>query len=435
VSNRYKGSRAAYERARVRLPGGVNSPVRALKSVGGSPAFMVRGTGPTLIDVDGNEYVDYVGAYGPLVLGHAHPDVVSAIGEALASGTALGAPTERETRLAESIAALVPSMERLRLVNSGTEATMSAIRVARGATGRARIIKFNGCYHGHADSLLVKAGSGAMTFGQPDSAGVPAGTAADTLVAEFNDLGGLGDLLNRHGTEVAAVIVEPVPGNMGVIPPASGFLTGVRDLCDRHGALLIFDEVMSGFRVALGGAQALYGVTPDLTCLGKVIGGGLPVGAYGGRSDLMATVAPEGPVYQAGTLSGNPLSVAAGIATLDAISSDGVFDALVGTTRRLVAGIQDVADQAGVCVTIQHVGSMFTVFVRSDGDRSPLTDLEDVKRCDFEAFSTYYHAMRDSGVNLPPSQYEACFVSTAHDDAAVQNTLDAARVAFERLSD
>ena len=430
MSERYRDSVQAFEDASKRLPGGVNSPVRALRSVGGTPFFTEKGAGAYVTDVDGNRYIDYVGAYGPLVLGHSHPVVHQAVRDALDNGTAFGTPTQRETDLANRIVSLVPSMERLRLVNSGTEATMSAIRVARGATGRDKIIKFNGCYHGHADYLLVKAGSGALTFGQPDSAGVPAGAAADTLVADFNDLDSVDRLLEANRGEIAAIILEPVPGNMGVIPPDLEFLAGLRARCTSEGTVLIFDEVMSGFRVALGGAQELYGVQPDLTCLGKVIGGGLPVGAYGGRADLMGHVAPEGGVYQAGTLSGNPLSVAAGIATLDVLSVPGTFDTIRDQTQALCEGLKSAADNANVPVTIQRVGTMFTLFFRDSG---PIRSLNDVQGCDFDAFKKYFHAMRDGGVSLPPSQYEACFVSNAHEDAVVETTIRVAKTVFSTV--
>ena len=430
MTERYAHSEAAHARSKTILPGGVNSPVRALKGVGGTPFFAASGDGALITDVDGNDYVDFIGAYGPLVLGHGHAEVTAAVQRALSKGTAFGAPTELETVLAEKVRGIVPGMERLRLVNSGTEATMSAIRVARGATGRAKIIKFNGCYHGHADYLLVKAGSGALTFGSPDSAGVPAGSAADTLVADYNDLDSVRALLDANPREVAGVIVEPVPGNMGVIPPADGFLAGLRALCDEHGTLLIFDEVMSGFRVALGGAQALYDIRPDLSCFGKVIGGGLPVGAYGGRADLMGHVAPDGPVYQAGTLSGNPLSVAAGIATLDVLSRPGTFSALVEATTELCEGLRGAASAAGVDVCVQQVGSMFTLFFT---DQPLVSGLTDVGRCNFERFSAYFHAMRDRGVSLPPSQYEACFMSTAHDASIRSRTLQAAASSLDAL--
>ena len=430
MSERYIRSAAAHQSASVLLPGGVNSPVRALKSVGGTPFFAVSGQGAWVTCEDGHRYVDYIGAYGPLVLGHGDPAVVAAVEAALHNGTAFGAPTAAETRLAELVRELVPSMERMRMVNSGTEATMSAIRVARGATGRDKIIKFNGCYHGHADYLLVKAGSGALTLGTPDSAGVPAGAAKDTLVADFNDLSSVSALLDANRGEVACIIVEPVPGNMGVIPPADGFLAGLRELCDQHGALLVFDEVMCGFRVALGGAQALYGVTPDLTCLGKVIGGGLPVGAYGGRADLMGHVAPEGPVYQAGTLSGNPLSVAAGIATLTRLLESGLFESIAARAATLCAGIAERAAAHGVDVTVQRVGTMFTTFFTTD---SVLAGLPDVQKCDFDRFKQLFHSLRDQGVSLPPSQYETCFVSNAHDEAALEHTLAAFDKAFAAL--
>ena len=427
MSQRYSRSEEAFDEARALMPGGVNSPVRALKSVGGTPFFAAGGRGSRIVDVNGNIYVDYVGAYGPLVLGHCPERVEFAIRSALENGTAFGAPTEAETRLALLVRQLVPSMEKLRLVNSGTEATMSAIRVARGYTSREKIIKFNGCYHGHADYLLVKAGSGALTFGQPDSAGVPTGSAADTLVADFNNLESVKTLLEANPKQVAYIILEPVPGNMGVIPPLEGFLEGLRQLCDQHGTLLVFDEVMSGFRVHLGGAQALFNVKPDMTCLGKVIGGGLPVGAYGGRADIMGCVAPDGPVYQAGTLSGNPLATAAGIAALEQLSEEGVFDAIVNTTREICEGLTSAAAASNVTVAVQQVGTMFTLFL---GASQRITNIDDVGACNFEQFSAYFHGMRDRGINLPPSQYEACFVSAAHDQHDIDGTLDAARSLF-----
>ncbi|MFT5431276.1 MAG: glutamate-1-semialdehyde 2,1-aminomutase [Myxococcota bacterium] len=432
MTDRYAQSQSAHELARVRMPGGVNSPVRALGSVGGVPFFAASGKGAWITDVDGNRYVDYIGSFGPLVLGHAHPAVVAAVTEAVALGTSFGAPTEAETELADLVAELVPSMERMRLVSSGTEATMSAIRLARGVTGRDKIIKFNGCYHGHADYLLVKAGSGALTFGQPDSAGVPAGSAKDTLVADYNDPESVSKLLRANVGEVAAIIVEPVPGNMGVIPPQDGFLEALRTLCDQHGTLLIFDEVMSGFRVHLGGAQALYNVKPDLTCLGKVIGGGLPVGAYGGRADLLAHIAPEGAVYQAGTLSGNPLSVAGGLATLRQVSQPGEFERAVEATTRLCNGLRTAAQGADLPLCIQSVGTMFTAFFVRSGV-TEVRRLADVQACDFDRFKRFFHGMRDHGVSLPPSQYEACFVSSAHDDEAIDATLGAAEQVFATL--
>ena len=430
MTHRYAKSETSYTHSEVFLPGGVNSPVRAMKAVGGTPFFAERGEGPWIFDIDGNRYVDFIGSYGPLVLGHCHPRVVDAIGLAAARGTSYGAPTVGETDLARLVVEMVPGMERLRLVSSGTEATMSAIRVARGATGRDKIIKLNGCYHGHADYLLVKAGSGGLTFGQPDSAGVPAGAAKDTLVAEYNDLAGVRSLFEANPDAIAAVILEPVPGNMGVMEPSPGYLEGMQALCREHGALLIFDEVMSGFRVDLGGAQALYGVTPDLTCLGKVIGGGLPVGAYGGRAEIMRHVAPEGPVYQAGTLSGNPLSVAAGLATLSELRLPGVFEQAVRSAQAICTGLSDLAQQKGIPLCVQRVGTMFTAFF-TDADR--VSTLSDVQACDFERFTAFFHACRDRGVNLPPSQYEACFVSAAHDTEAVETALGVFNSALDAL--
>ena len=430
MTDRYAQSIASYADSEVFLPGGVNSPVRAMKAVGGTPFFVARGEGPWIIDVDGNRYVDLIGSYGPLVLGHCHPSVVDAIGKAATFGTSYGAPTLGETDLARLVVEMVPGMERLRLVSSGTEATMSAIRVARGATNRDKIVKLNGCYHGHADYLLVKAGSGGLTFGQPDSAGVPAGSAKDTLVAEYNDLDSVLTLFETYPDEIAAVIMEPVPGNMGVMEPKTGYLEGLRAMCHQYGALLIFDEVMSGFRVHPGGAQALYGVTPDLTCLGKVIGGGLPVGAYGGRADVMRNVAPEGAVYQAGTLSGNPLSVAAGLATLTALRQPGVFERAVSAATQICDGLSALAQQKGVPLCVQRVGTMFTAFFT---DAEQVTTLSDVQACDFDNFRVFFHACRDHGVNLPPSQYEACFVSAAHDEHAITTALEVFARALDAL--
>ena len=431
MSERYAKSVAAYSASEKYLPGGVNSPVRAMKAVGGTPFFAAKGEGPWIIDVDGNRYVDFIGSYGPLVLGHCHPVVVNAIGRAAARGTSYGAPTNGETDLARLVVDLVPGMERLRLVSSGTEATMSAIRVARGATGRDKIVKLNGCYHGHADYLLVKAGSGGLTFGQPDSAGVPAGSAKDTLIAEYNDLDGVRALFEAQPDEIAAVILEPVTGNMGVMEPKAGYLEGLKQLCHTHGALLIFDEVMSGFRVHMGGAQALYDVIPDLTCLGKVIGGGLPVGAYGGRADVMRNVAPEGAVYQAGTLSGNPLSVAAGLATLTELKKPGVFDRAVTSATQICEGLRALAREKNVPLCVQRVGTMFTAFFT---EASSVQSLADVQACDFERFTVFFHACRDRGVNLPPSQYEACFVSAAHDKDSIGHALNVFGQALDALN-
>jgi glutamate-1-semialdehyde 2,1-aminomutase len=403
------------ERAERLFPGGVNSPVRAYRAVGGKPPIMVRGQGPFVWDADGNRYVDYVGAFGPLMLGHAHPAVVEAIGLAVEAGGSFGATTPAEVRLAELICARMPSIERLRFVSSGTEAAMSALRVARAATGRDLVVKFDGGYHGHADSLLVEAGSGAATLSIPGSAGIPASVAAQTLVATYNDLSSVAALLEAHPAQVAAVIVEPVAANMGVVPPAPGFLAGLRELTERAGALLIFDEVITGFRVAPGGAQELFGVRPDLTVLGKIIGGGLPVGAYGGRAELVDLVAPSGPVYQAGTLSGHPVVMAAGEATLLQLTPE-VYAATEACADRLEEGLRDDG------VSVARVGSLLTLFFR---ETAP-TNFREAKECDAEAFGRFFNRMRNSGVLLPPSQFEAWFVSAAHDSSVIDATLDAA---------
>jgi glutamate-1-semialdehyde 2,1-aminomutase len=403
------------ERAERLFPGGVNSPVRAYRAVGGKPPIMVRGQGPFVWDADGNRYVDYVGAFGPLMLGHAHPAVVEAIGLAVEAGGSFGATTPAEVRLAELICARMPSIERLRFVSSGTEAAMSALRVARAATGRDLVVKFDGGYHGHADSLLVEAGSGAATLSIPGSAGIPASVAAQTLVATYNDLSSVAALLEGHPAQVAAVIVEPVAANMGVVPPAPGFLAGLRELTERAGALLIFDEVITGFRVAPGGAQELFGVRPDLTVLGKIIGGGLPVGAYGGRVELVDLVAPSGPVYQAGTLSGHPVVMAAGEATLLQLTPE-VYAATEACADRLEEGLRDDG------VSVARVGSLLTLFFR---ETAP-TNFREAKECDAEAFGRFFNRMRNSGVLLPPSQFEAWFVSAAHDSSVIDATLDAA---------
>jgi len=422
-------SQALFERGQGVIPGGVNSPVRAFRGVGGTPFFVARAAGARVEDVDGRSYVDFLGSWGPLILGHAPAAVVEAVSEAARRGTSYGAPTAGEVEMAERLRAAVPSMELLRLVSSGTEAAMSAIRVARGATGRDVIVKFDGCYHGHADSLLVKAGSGGATFGVPDSLGVPAALAGLTATLPFNDLAAAEALMGQRGGEVAAIIVEPVAGNMGVVPPAPGFLAGLRALATRHGALLIFDEVITGFRVAPGGAQALYGVRPDLTCLGKIIGGGLPVGAYGGRRDVMERVAPLGAVYQAGTLSGNPLAVAAGLATLRALEDPAVYVRLEALGARVEAAIREAAGAAGVPVTINRVGSMLTTFFTP----GPVTDYASAKRADTARYARYFHAMLERGVFLAPSQFEAAFVSLAHSDAdlaqAATATAESMRIA------
>ncbi|NOZ05531.1 MAG: glutamate-1-semialdehyde 2,1-aminomutase [Chloroflexi bacterium] len=419
-------SQQLFSEAKTLFPGGVNSPVRAFRAVGGQPLFIARGEGAYLYDEDGQRYVDYVLSWGPLILGHANPEVVAAIRDQAARGTSFGAPTALETALAREVMALMPSLEMIRFVNSGTEATMSALRLARAYTGRDEIIKFEGCYHGHADMLLVQAGSGVATLGLPDSPGVPAGATQDTLVAPYNDLAAVQSLFERYGEQIAAIILEPVAGNMGVVPPVEGFLDGLRTLCDRHGALLIFDEVMSGFRVALGGAQALYGVRPDLTCLGKVIGGGLPVGAYGGRREIMETVAPAGPMYQAGTLSGNPLAMCAGLATLRALRRAGVWDALERKSAALAAGIGAAAKDAGVPVYQTRVGTMFATFFTGE----PVTNWASAKRCDVERFGRFFREMLEQGVYVAPSQFEAGFMSVAHSDDDIARTVEAAGHAF-----
>jgi glutamate-1-semialdehyde 2,1-aminomutase len=424
-----KRSQKLFQRAQLVIPAGVNSPVRAFGSVGGTPPFIQRGRGAQIWDVDGRAYVDYVGSWGPLVVGHAHPDVVAAAQQAAERGLSFGAPTEPEVELAELLCRLVPSLEQVRLTSSGTEATMSAIRLARGHTGRHRIVKFEGCYHGHADALLVKAGSGALTFGQPSSAGVPPATAADTLVLEYNNEGALEQAFEREGPAIAAVIVEPVAGNMNLVAPRPGFLESLRRLCARHGAVLIFDEVMTGFRVALGGAQALYGVTPDLTTLGKVIGGGLPVGAFGGRRDIMRAIAPLGPVYQAGTLSGNPVAVAAGLATLKLVQAPGFYDRLAATTRALCEGLARAAREHGVPFSATSVGGMFGIFFRAN----PPATFAEVLQCDRETFNRFFHAMLGAGIYLAPSAYEAGFVSSAHGEAEIGRTISAARTVFAGL--
>ncbi len=419
-------SREALARAEAVIPGGVNSPVRAHRAVGGTPFFVDRAEGPFVWDLDKNRYVDLILAYGPLILGHRHPEVVEAVRRQVERGLSYGMPTPEEVLLAETLTRALPGLERVRLVNSGTEATMSAIRVARGFTGRDKVVKFAGCYHGHADHLLVRAGSGALTFGSPDSAGVPREFAAHTLTLPYNDPAALREAFRLMGREIAAVIVEPFVGNMGVVLPAPEFVEALRSIPRAHGALLILDEVMTGFRVAWGGAQTLLGLQPDLTCLGKVIGGGLPVGAYGGRADVMEKVAPLGPVYQAGTLSGNPLSVAAGLATLGVLERTRPYEALDARCARLQVGLEEAAREAGVTVQVQRVGSMFTVFFTAE----PVRDYEGARRCDTRAFAAFFHGMRRRGVILPPSQFEAAFWSTAHGDAEVEEVVLASREAF-----
>jgi glutamate-1-semialdehyde 2,1-aminomutase len=423
-------SESLFESAGRLMPGGVNSPVRAFRGVGGTPFFVAHASGARIEDVDGRSYIDFLGSWGPLILGHAHPSVVEALGEAARRGTSYGAPTEGEVEMAALIARAMPSMEMVRLVSSGTEAAMSAIRLARGATGRDLVVKFDGCYHGHVDSLLVKAGSGGATFGVPDSRGVPAALAALTVALPFNDLDAVARFMAARGGEVAVVIVEPVAGNMGVVPPARGYLQGLRDLCSRHGALLLFDEVITGFRVGPGGAQALYGVRPDLTCLGKIIGGGLPVGAYGGRRELMEQVAPLGGVYQAGTLSGNPLAVAAGLATLRALENPHVYGRLDALGARLESGLVEAAAHAGVPLTVNRVGSMLTAFFSG----APVVDLASAKRSDTARYARFFHGMLDRGVFLAASQFEAAFVSLAHTDQDLDAAARAARETLKTLA-
>jgi glutamate-1-semialdehyde 2,1-aminomutase len=422
-------SAALFARAKECIPGGVNSPVRAFRGVGGDPLFFKRGEGAYLLDVDGNRYVDYVGSWGPLILGHCHPDVVEAVTAAAKTGTSFGAPHAGEVDLAELVCSLVPSVEKVRLVSSGTEATSAAIRLARAATRRDAILKFEGCYHGAADAFLVKAGSGVETLGLPDSPGVPAAVAGLTLTAPYNDLGAVEALFASRGSEIACAIIEPVVGNMGVLPPKEGYLSGLSALCKRHGVLLLFDEVMTGFRLARGGAQERYGIRPELTTMGKVIGGGLPVGAYGGRRDLMAQIAPEGPVYQAGTLSGNPLAVAGGLATLHALQEPGSYEKLENTTRTLCEGLRAEAKTRGVPLTVNQVGSMWTAFFCE----GPVFDYPSAKKADTARFGKFFHALLERGVYLPPSQFEAAFVSLAHGEPEVSRTRDAVKQAFAAL--
>ena len=422
----YDRSRELFERSQRVIPGGVNSPVRAFRAVGGTPIFFREARGSRLIDEDGREYVDYVGSWGPMILGHCDPQVVAAVRDAAGRGLSFGAPTALELEMAELLTRAMPSLEQVRLVSSGTEAVMSALRLARGFTGRSLIVKFEGCYHGHSDFLLVKAGSGALTFGNPTSAGVPPEMTSKTLVLDYNDVGQVSDAFAKFGDDIAAVVLEPIAGNMNFVRPDAAFIHALRELCSRHGALLIFDEVMTGFRVAAGGAQALYGVAPDLTTLGKVIGGGLPVGAFGGRRDVMAKLAPVGPVYQAGTLSGNPVAVAAGLATLRKVLAPGFFDSLRRTTDGLLTGLKQAADAAGVAFSTEGEGGMFGIFFRDAAPRS----FAEVMQSDRERFNRFFHAMLARGVYLAPSAFEAGFVSAAHTAADLETTLAAAREAF-----
>jgi len=419
-----------FSQAQQHIPGGVNSPVRAFKGVGGDPIFFREGKGAWITDAEGNRYIDYIGSWGPMILGHAHPDVISAVQESVTHGLGFGAPTEIEIEMADTLCELVPSMELVRMVSSGTEATMSAIRLARGFTGRDKIVKFEGCYHGHADSLLVKAGSGALTLGVPSSGGVPASLAEHTLTLIYNDLDSVRDCFAELGDQIACIIVEPVAGNMNCIPPVDGFLQGLREICDQSGAVLIFDEVMTGFRVSLGGAQEYYDVTPDLTTLGKVVGGGLPVGAFGGKREVMECIAPLGPVYQAGTLSGNPVAMAAGLSTLKLIQAPDFHKNLSATANALVTGLKERADKAGIGLAINQVGGMFGIFFTDDDQ---VSTFDQVTACDQERFKKFFHGMLDEGIYLAPSSYEAGFVSAAHGDAEIQATLDAAEKVFATL--
>jgi glutamate-1-semialdehyde 2,1-aminomutase len=419
-----------FTRAQKSTPGGVNSPVRAFRSVGGTPRFIIKAEGPYFWDADDKRYIDYIGSWGPAIVGHTHPKVVKAVQDAAAKGLSFGAPTEGEILMAEKICQLVPSIEQVRLVSSGTEAAMSALRLARGATGRDTVIKFEGCYHGHADSLLVKAGSGLLTFGNPTSSGVPADFAKHTMVLDYNNCEQLEEVFKSKGSTIACVIVEPVAGNMNLLPASLEFLQTMRRLCTQHGALLLFDEVMSGFRVALGGAQSIYGVTPDMTVLGKVIGGGLPVAAFGGRADLMQHLAPIGGVYQAGTLSGNPVAVAAGMATLEIIQQPGFYESLTKQTKKLTDGLSTVAKEVGLDFCANAVGGMFGIYFT----QSVPTNYAEMMQCDKNRFNTFFHLMLDRGVYLAPSAFEAGFVSAQHDDAIINETLRCAREAFTQVA-
>ncbi|MCX5743907.1 MAG: glutamate-1-semialdehyde 2,1-aminomutase [Proteobacteria bacterium] len=419
-------SQSIFERAKAVIPGGVNSPVRACRSVGVDPVFVVQGDGSAIFDADGNKYIDLIGSWGPLILGHSNSEILETIAETMSSGTTFGAPTEIEVRFAETLKSIVPSMEMIRAVSSGTEATMSALRLARGFTGRPKIIKADGGYHGHADCLLVAAGSGAATLGIPGSAGVPEGAAQDTIVVPYNDLPAIERAFEANPAQIAAIIIEPIAGNMGLVIPAAGYLEGLRTLTTKHGALLIFDEVMTGFRVAYGGAQALYGVTPDLTTIGKIIGGGLPAAAFGGRTDIMHKLAPLGPVYQAGTLSGNPMAMAAGLKAMEILGRPGTYDRLEALGKRLGDGLLAAAQAAGISATMNRVGSMLTLFFTA----GPVTDYATAKTADTARFGSFFRNMRDRGVFLPPSQYEAMFVSLAHTDEDLEAVLSAAKASL-----
>jgi len=416
-------SEVLFEQAKKTIPGGVNSPVRAFNGVGGSPLFIEKADGAYIFDADGKKYIDYVGSWGPMILGHNHPKIRQAVLDAVENGLSFGAPTELEVKMAEKVISMVPSIEQVRMVSSGTEATMSAIRLARGFTNRDNILKFEGCYHGHADCLLVKAGSGALTLGQPSSPGIPEDFAKHTLTATYNDLDSVRAIFEQNPTSIACIILEPVAGNMNCIPPVAGFLQGLRAMCDEFGALLIIDEVMTGFRVSMSGAQGHYNVTPDLTTLGKVIGGGMPVGAFGGRKDIMQFIAPTGPVYQAGTLSGNPIAMSAGLAQMDALCEPGLYEALADKTKRVAEGFKAAADKHGIPLNITYVGGMFGFFFTEDN--TPMTSFAQVTKCNMEHFRHFYHAMLDEGIYLAPSAYEAGFMSMAHGDAEIEYTLAA----------
>jgi len=425
----FTNSQSLFAHALKVIPGGVNSPVRACKSVGADPLFIERGEGCLIYDADGNRFIDYIGSWGPLILGHRHPAVMDAITAVLQRGTSFGAPTDLEIELAEMVIDAVASVDMVRMVNSGTEATMSAIRLARGATGRDLVIKFDGCYHGHADTLLVAAGSGVATLGIPGSPGVPEAVAQSTLSLRFNDIEAIKKVMADKGDKVACIIVEPVAGNMGLVAPEDGFLKTLRELTVTHGAVLIFDEVMTGFRVAYGGAQSLYGITPDLSCFGKVIGGGLPVAAYGGKKEIMSQIAPQGSIYQAGTLSGNPIAMAAGIATLKQLKKPGVYEALNEKSKRLITGLGNAAQKAGIAARVGHVGSMLGMFFTDQN----VANFDDAKTCDLELFSNFYRGMRQHGIYIAPSQFEVLFLSTAHDDEHVDATIHAAEQVLEKL--
>ncbi|MEO2268218.1 glutamate-1-semialdehyde 2,1-aminomutase [Pseudoalteromonas sp. YIC-656] len=423
-------SQDLFNRAQASIPGGVNSPVRAFNGVGGTPLFITHAEGAHTFDADGNKYIDYVGSWGPMILGHNHPEIKQAVHEAVERGLSYGAPTEAEIEMAEKVKELVPSIDSVRMVNSGTEATMSAIRLARGYTGRDKILKFEGCYHGHADSLLVKAGSGALTLGVPNSPGIPEDFAKHTLTVSFNNLDEVKAVFEKYPEDIACIIIEPVAGNMNCIPPVEGFLEGLREICDQYKSVLIFDEVMTGFRVALGGAQAYYNIKPDLTCLGKVIGGGMPVGAFGGKKEIMDFVAPVGPVYQAGTLSGNPIAMAAGLKALELLCQPGLHELLEAKSKAICEGFQAAADKAGIPLTTNYAGGMYGFFF-TDADK--VTSYQQATQCDLERFKRFFHLMLEEGVYLAPSAFEAGFVCAAHDDEAIAQTIAAAERAFAKL--